>query len=87
MTTAKPKKQDDLSALSFEKAMEALNDLVEKLEQGDLGLEESVKLYEEGVKLQRICEKRLKDAEFKVEKLATEGEKITGSAPYVRGKK
>ncbi len=87
MATAKDKDQGDVSKLSFEQAMESLNALVEKLEQGDLGLEESVKLYEKGIKLQRLCEERLREAEMKVEKLATEGGKITGSSAYSRGKK
>ena len=81
------KDSSDDSALSFEKAMDSLNALVEKLEQGDLGLEESVKLYEKGMKLQRLCEKRLREAEMKVEKLATEGGTVTGSTAYSRSKK
>jgi exodeoxyribonuclease VII small subunit len=53
----------------FETAMERLEEIVQKLEQGDLTLEESLKLFEEGVKLSRICNKKLEEAERKVEVL------------------
>jgi len=52
---------------SFEKALEELNQLVDKMEQGGLSLEESLKAFEKGVSLTRQCQKSLKDAEQKVE--------------------
>ncbi len=51
----------------FEKALEELESLVEKMEQGDLGLEESLKHFERGVALTRACQKALTDAEQKVQ--------------------
>ena len=51
----------------FETAMARLEEIVQGLEQGDLPLEQSLKLFEEGVKLSRICNKRLEEAERKVE--------------------
>jgi exodeoxyribonuclease VII small subunit len=51
----------------FETAMARLEEIVQALEQGDLPLEQSLKLFEEGVKLSRICNKRLEEAERKVE--------------------
>ena len=50
------------SAMTFEKALEKLNGLVEKLEGGNLPLERSLKLYEEGVSLAAFCEKELTGA-------------------------
>ncbi len=51
----------------FEAALARLEEIVKKLETGDLLLEESLKLFEEGIKLARLCNKRLEDAERKVE--------------------
>lgn len=51
----------------FEAALERLEEIVQELEKGDLPLEQSLKLFEEGIKLSRICTKRLEDAERRVE--------------------
>ncbi len=51
----------------FEAALSRLEDIVKELETGDLPLEQSLKLFEEGIKLSRICNKRLEDAERRVE--------------------
>jgi exodeoxyribonuclease VII small subunit len=53
----------------FETSMARLEEIVQELEQGDLALERSLKLFEEGIKLSRICNKRLEEAERKVEVL------------------
>jgi exodeoxyribonuclease VII small subunit len=53
----------------FETSMARLEEVVQELEQGDLALERSLKLFEEGIKLSRICNKRLEEAERKVEVL------------------
>ena len=53
--------------VDFEAAMAELETLVERLEQGDLPLEESLKAFERGVQLTRSCQTALKDAEQKVE--------------------
>ena len=53
----------------FESALGRLEKIVQELEQGDLPLEQSLKLFEEGVKLARLCTKRLDEAERKVEVL------------------
>ena len=52
--------------IEFEKALHELETLVEELEIGELTLEESLKRYERGVALTRICQKTLTDAEQKV---------------------
>ena len=51
----------------FEAALARLEEIVKELETGDLPLEQSLKLFEEGIKLSRICNKRLEDAERRVE--------------------
>ena len=53
----------------FEAALARLEEIVKELEQGDLPLEQSLKLFEEGIKLSRICNRRLEDAERRVEVL------------------
>ncbi len=53
-------------APNFEKSLQELETLVEKLESGDLSLEESLATFEKGVKLTRQCQTALKDAEQKV---------------------
>lgn len=53
----------------FETSLSRLEEIVKELEQGDLPLEKSLKLFEEGIKLSRICNKRLEEAERKVEVL------------------
>lgn len=54
---------------SFEQAMQELEALVERMEKGDLTLEESLKDFERGVALTRICQNALRDAEQKVQLL------------------
>lgn len=51
----------------FEAALRRLEEIVEELEKGDIPLEQSLKLFEEGIKLSRLCTKRLEDAERRVE--------------------
>jgi len=53
----------------FEQHLTALESVVERLERGDLSLEESVRLYEEGVKLSDACKKELEAAEGKIQLL------------------
>lgn len=55
--------------LPFEQSLKELETLVEKMEQGDLSLEESLQHFERGVQLTRACQQALKDAEQKVETL------------------
>ncbi|MEV8468708.1 exodeoxyribonuclease VII small subunit [Fluviibacterium sp. DFM31] len=52
--------------LSFEEAMKALEDVVGKLEAGEVSLDDSIKLYERGAALKKHCEARLKAAEEKI---------------------
>jgi exodeoxyribonuclease VII small subunit len=54
---------------SFEASLKELEQIVEQLETGDLPLEHSLQLFEQGVRLSRDCQKRLDEAERKVELL------------------
>lgn len=54
---------------TFEDALSRLESIVAQLEDGDLPLEESLKLFEEGIKLSRFCNQRLNEAQKKVEVL------------------
>ncbi len=55
--------------MNFEKKLTRLEDIVGKMEKGDLGLDDSLKLFEEGVKLSRECQSLLSEAEAKVQQL------------------
>ncbi|MEX2356534.1 MAG: exodeoxyribonuclease VII small subunit [Thermaerobacterales bacterium] len=69
-------------ARSFEEALEALETIVTRLEGGDMGLDASLKLFEDGVALARICAKRLDQAERKIELLLEKnGDVVLMSAP------
>lgn len=54
---------------SFEEALARLEEIVEKLESENISLEESVSLYEEGIKLSKKCSQTLEDAELRIEKV------------------
>lgn len=55
--------------MDFEKKLNRLEEIVQKMEKGEMALEESLKLFEEGVKLSRECHVRLSEAEETVKKL------------------
>ena len=66
--------------MSFEKKLNRLEEIVQKMEGGEMALDESLKLFEEGVKLSRECNKELSEAEQKVKLLVgvdSEGEPLT----------
>ncbi len=65
----------------FDEALKKLEGVVEKLEAGDLPLEESIRLFEEGVRLSKICGRKLEEAEEKIEMLVREQD---GSLKAVR---
>lgn len=60
---------DDISKLSFEEALSELESIIRKMESGDIKLTESVSFYEKGVALKTHCEKILKEAQLKIEKI------------------
>lgn len=59
-------------SLPFEEAMEKLESVVEQLESGDVPLEKAIQLFEQGMKLSRICGAKLERLEQQVEKLVQE---------------
>lgn len=59
----------DIKDLSFERSLKELETIVARLERGDVELEESISIYERGEALRAHCDKLLKQAETKVEKL------------------
>ena len=61
--------KNDANEISFEQALSQLTGLVEKLESGELPLEESVAAFEQGVKLSRRCEALLEQAEQRLQVL------------------
>ncbi len=65
--TAKERRPEE--EFSFEEAMERLEKLVAELEGGDLPLEQSLRTFEEGVRLVRFCSDRLRTAELRVREL------------------
>lgn len=69
------KSADDIIALSFEKALAELEDIVSRLESGKAELEDSIALYERGATLKAHCEAKLKSAQEKIEKIVVGGAK------------
>ncbi|ASY55547.1 MULTISPECIES: exodeoxyribonuclease VII small subunit [Sinorhizobium] len=61
--------QADVSALSFEQAVEELERIVSALERGDVALDKSIEIYERGEALKKHCETLLKAAEDRIEKI------------------
>ena len=66
----------------FEEAMERLGKIVESLESGDLSLEDSLGIFEEGMKLVGFCSKKLEEAEQKVTLLVKESEGKYSQQPF-----
>src|ERR1700676_2430699 len=74
--------QVDVRKLSFERAIEELESIVKRLEDGKVPLEESVAIYERGEALKRRCEELLRQAEARVDKITTDASgQVTGTEP------
>ena len=72
----------DVKRLPFERAIEELESIVKKLEEGKVPLEESVAIYERGEVLKKRCEELLKQAEARVEKITLDAQgKPIGTEP------
>ena len=67
---------------SFEDSLKKFEAIVDQLEEGDLGLEESLKLFEEGVGLSAACKKELDEAEGKVEMLVKQHDGSLKTEPF-----
>ena len=71
----------DKKAVDFEQQLASLEGLVNSLESGELSLEESLKSFEQGIKVARDCQAALKSAEQKVEVLMRQGDELV-SQPF-----
>jgi exodeoxyribonuclease VII small subunit len=72
----------DVKTLSFERAIEELESIVKRLEDGKVPLEESVAIYERGEALKRRCEELLRQAEARVDKITTDADgRAAGTEP------
>lgn len=56
-----------MSEIKFEKALKRLEEIVEELEKGDIDIDKSLKIFEEGIKMSRICSQKLQEVEKKIE--------------------
>jgi exodeoxyribonuclease VII small subunit len=75
--------ETDVSQLSFEAALARLEEIVRTLEKGEAPLDRSIELYQEGDRLKRHCEARLRDAQTRIEQIAlgTDG-RPAGVTPF-----
>jgi len=81
----KSKLDTPVAELSFEAALKELEAIVGRLEQGDVDLEDSIALYERGQALKDHCEKKLKSAESRLEKIVRGANGAIGSEPVDLG--
>jgi exodeoxyribonuclease VII small subunit len=73
----------DIANLTFEDALRALEDVVRKLESGEVPLDDSISLYERGEALRKHCQARLDAAQARIEKIvAGPGGAVSGTAPF-----
>ncbi len=72
-----------MGEIKFEKAIQRLEKIVEDLETGELDIDKSLEIFEEGIKMSRVCSKKLSEAEAKIEKLTRDqkGELVTELFP------
>lgn len=76
----------DIAGLSFEDALRALEDVVRKLESGEVPLDESITLYEQGEQLRRHCQARLDAAQARIEKIVAGPDgRAAAAAPFDGG--
>jgi len=73
---------EELKVKDFESALKTLEDIVGKLETGDLTLEHSLELFEEGIKISRFCGSKLEEAERKVEILTRTADGALSEQPF-----
>lgn len=77
---------DAAADLSFEAALQRLEEIVRTLERGEAPLDQSIELYQEGDKLKRHCEARLKAAQARIEQIAFGADgKPSGVTPFDAG--
>ncbi|QZH74726.1 MAG: exodeoxyribonuclease VII small subunit [Erythrobacter sp.] len=75
-----------IADMTFEDALRALEDVVRRLESGDVPLDQSIALYERGEALRRVCQARLDAAQERIEKIVQGSDgKPTGTVPFDGG--
>jgi len=72
----------DISQLSFEDALRALEDIVRKLESGDVPLDDSISLYERGEALRKHCQTRLDAAQARIERIVQGPDGAAATRPF-----
>jgi exodeoxyribonuclease VII small subunit len=73
----------EISAMSFEDALRALEEVVRRLESGEVALDDSITLYERGEALRRHCQARLDAAQARIERIVTgPGGEAAGTRPF-----
>ncbi|MDA8852513.1 exodeoxyribonuclease VII small subunit [Hyphomicrobiales bacterium] len=73
--------KSDIKKLSFEEALTELEEIVGRLERGDIDLEDSISIYERGEALKSHCESKLEKAKMKVDKIITQPDGDFSSEP------
>jgi exodeoxyribonuclease VII small subunit len=71
-----------MEELKFEQALKRLEDIVQELEQGELELDRSLEIFEEGVKLARLCTRKLDEANRRIEVLTADQDGGLSSRPF-----
>jgi len=69
--------KDNLDELSFEEAIEKLEKIVEKLEQGDVPLEKAIDYFQEGMKLSKLCNDKLTNVQNRMVEILSEENELT----------
>ncbi|HEX3664896.1 MAG TPA: exodeoxyribonuclease VII small subunit [Rhizomicrobium sp.] len=85
MSTRSEADPPPVETLSFESALRELEQIVTRLEQGEVDLEDSINLYERGQALKAHCEKKLKSAESRLEKIVAGARGAERAEPMVLG--
>jgi exodeoxyribonuclease VII small subunit len=80
----KDDKNADIAKLTFEQALKQLEEIVQRLEKGQVDLEDSIAIYERGTALKAHCEAKLRDAEARIEKIVIGRDGAPATVPLDR---
>ena len=76
------KKHADIATMTFEQALKQLEEIVQRLEKGQVDLEDSITIYERGTALKAHCEAKLRDAEARIEKIVISPSGAASTVPF-----
>ncbi len=83
MTKIEAKIPEEIQNLSFEAALKELEEIVVRLESGEISLEDSIETYTRGTQLKRHCEEKLKTAQAKIEQITLDDKSgVKAAAPF-----